>query len=311
MRQILRQFRYLTAAAQLGSLRRAAEVCGVDQSNVSRALRQLEDHLGVELFERAPSGVRLTAAGYQFLVEISPAIEQLEAASRTAGAARRGELGVVRIGITTSLAGGQLRDLLHRFIKKHPRVIFDVHDGGRSDHLMALRARQLDGAIVTGYEPVQGFEVRKLWTERIYVALTESHPLTAKVALGWPDLKNEQFIVSRRDPGPDVRKYILGRIGDFGAPCTIEEKAASQETIMNLVALGQGITLVSAAWAVIRVPGLTMRPLTDQSDIVPFSIVWACRNENPAFRKFLQMAPSAANGETAVSTLHKAMSVTL
>lgn len=64
----------------VGSFRRTAEMCQVDQSNVSRALKQLEANLGVALFERARSGVRLIPAGQRFLAEVSPALEQLESA---------------------------------------------------------------------------------------------------------------------------------------------------------------------------------------------------------------------------------------
>jgi DNA-binding transcriptional LysR family regulator len=63
MRNAIRQLRFLAVAAQVGSFRRTAEMCDVDQPSVSRALRQLENDLGVSLFERARSGVRLTAVG--------------------------------------------------------------------------------------------------------------------------------------------------------------------------------------------------------------------------------------------------------
>lgn len=53
MRHALRKLHYLTVIAQAGSFRRAAEICEVDQSNVSRAVQQLENSLGVALFERS------------------------------------------------------------------------------------------------------------------------------------------------------------------------------------------------------------------------------------------------------------------
>jgi DNA-binding transcriptional LysR family regulator len=126
MRHALRQLHYLTVAAQVGSFRRAAEMCQVDQSNISRALKQLEDHLGVKLFEQTRRGVQLTPAGEQFLAEVSPALEQLESARRSARAARRAESGLVRIGILTSLAGGFLRQLVQAYAERHPKVRIDV-----------------------------------------------------------------------------------------------------------------------------------------------------------------------------------------
>ena len=302
MRHALRQLHYLSVAAQVGSFRRTAEMCQVDQSNVSRALRQLEDSLGVSLFERARSGVRLTPAGQQFLAKALPALEQLESARRTARAVCRAESGSVRIGILTSLAGGFLRELVQNYAGKHPRVTIDVRDGGRTQHLAGVRARRLDAAIITGSEPVPGCETRELWRERVHVALPEGHPLAARPKLDWPDLKAEHFIVSREEPGPEVHDYIVRRSADYSTYPDVEEKAALQDTLMNLVSLGQGITLVSAAWTAVKVPGLVLRPLTARADIVPFSVVWSSANDNPAFLRFLQTAQLLATCARGAST---------
>ncbi|NNU36007.1 LysR family transcriptional regulator [Rhizobium sophorae] len=295
MRNALRQLRYLSVAAQVGSFRRAAEMCDVDQSSVSRALKQLEDDLGVSLFERARSGVRLTPAGRHFLADVSPVIEQLESARRSARTTRAAESGLLRIGILTSLAGGFLRELVQSYAERHPCVIIDVRDGGRLEHLAAVRTGRLDAAIVTGSGAIPGCETRELWRERVHVALPESHPLAEKHKLDWPDLKEEHFLVSRGEPGPEVHHYIVRRSADYSNYPYIEEKAALQDTLMNLVSLGQGITLVSAAWAAVKVPGLVLRPLTARADIVPFSAVWLYENDNPAFHKFLQTGEQLAS----------------
>lgn len=295
MRHALRQLHYLAVAAQAGSFRRAAELCDVDQSNVSRALQQLEDHLGVSLFERSRCGVRLTPAGEQFLAEIAPVLEQLESARRSARAMRRAETGLVRVGILTSLAGGFLRQLVQAYTEQHPRVRIDLRDGGRRDHLAAVRAQRLDAAIITGSDTVPGCETRELWRERVHVALWAGHPLAGRRELDWPDLKTEHFIVSRCEPGPEVHDYIVRRSADYSTYPDIEDKVTLQDTLMNLVSLGQGITLVSAAWTAVNVPGLVLRPLTDRADIVPFSVVWSAANDNPAFLSFLKTAQLLAS----------------
>lgn len=287
------------AAAQVGSFRRAAELCDVDQSSVSRALKQLEDHLGVSLFERTRRGVQLTPAGKRFLAEASPALEQLEAARRSAHAARRVESGLVRIGILTSLAGGSLRQLVQAYAERHPQVRIDLRDGGRREHLAAVRSQRLDAAIITGSDPVPGCETRELWRERVHVALSADHPLAARPRLDWRDLKAEHFIVSRREPGPEVHDYIVRRAADYSTYPDVEEKAVLQDTLMNLVSLGQGITLVSAAWTAVKLPGLVLRPLTDRADIVPFSAVWSPENDNPAFQRFLQIAQQLVDSRLA------------
>ena len=81
------QLRYIIAAAENGSFRRAAKFLQVQQSSVSRAIQQLEDDLGVSLFERQSTGSRLTDAGRRLLRKARPALEQLDLARKTAAAA--------------------------------------------------------------------------------------------------------------------------------------------------------------------------------------------------------------------------------
>lgn len=297
MRHAVRQLQYLTVAAQAGSFRRAAEMLEVDQPRISRSLKRLEDDLGVSLFERTRNGVRLTPAGQQFLSEVAPVLEQLESARRSARATRRAEVGLVRVGILTSLAGGCLRQLVQAYAEKHPQVRIDLRDGGRREHFAALRAQRLDVAFITGSGPTPGYETRELWRERVHVALWEGHPLVERPKLDWPDIKTEHFLVSRAEPGPEVHDYIVRRLADYSSYPDVEEKAALQDNLMNLVSLRQGITVVSAAWAAVKIPGLVLRPLTARADIVPFSAVWVPANDNPAFLSFLETAQLLASSK--------------
>lgn len=281
---------YLQAAAENGSFRRAALVLHVHESSVSRGIQQLEDRLGLALFDRRYSGARLTEAGRRFLKEALPAVRQLEIAKRAAEAAGRAELGTIRIGVLTSLAGGFLRELVSNYRSQHPNVSLDIRDGGRREHLAAVRSHRLDVAFVTGNSPLPDCEVTELWQERVHVALSREHPLAPRKRLDWPLLKHERFIVSRTEPGPEVHDYIVRRAADYSTYPEITQKASFQDNLMNLVSLGEGITLVSAAWTAVKLPGLVLRPLMDAADIVPFSAVWCPRNANPALRRFLSVA---------------------
>lgn len=284
------QLRYFIAVARGGSFRRAAKSLQVEQSSISRSVHRLEDRLGVSLFERSHAGVRLTDAGQRFLTDAQPALEQLDLAERMAAAAGRGETGTIRMGIITSLAGGLLRELVHSYASQNPSVRIDVRDGGRDDHIVAIRARELDIAFLIGAGDVSDCETSELWRERVHVALPLSHRLARRRRLDWTDLRDERFIVSRGVAGPEVHDYIIRRIADYGTYPEIEVKGAGRETLLNLVSLGQGVTLVSAAWAAVKLPGLVLRPLTDPEDIVPFSAVWSAENDNPALRRFISIA---------------------
>jgi DNA-binding transcriptional LysR family regulator len=122
------------------SFRRAASVLGIRQSAVSRRIQSLEDALGVSLFERHHGGVRITAAGAHFFDRARYALLQLDNAVMAAGAAGRGENGLLRIGICSSMAAGFLRELMQAYSERHPDVIIQVSEGAVREHI-ALSAR--------------------------------------------------------------------------------------------------------------------------------------------------------------------------
>ncbi|MEJ8570393.1 LysR family transcriptional regulator [Microbaculum marinum] len=287
---MVRALKYFITTAELGSFRQAALVLRRKQSTVSRGIRRLEDDLGVSLFERGPNGVRLTDAGNSFLAQVLPAFEQLQEATKGAAAAGRGELGIVRIGTLTSLIGGFLHELIRQYTVSNAGVAIDLINGSRQELLAGVRARRLDIAFVTWLGEVHDCDVVHLWRERIYVAMPKNHRLAAFAEIDWPDLAGERFIVGRSPPGPEVRDFIVQRTFGRAPSVTIEFRAGSTQDLVRLVALGQGITLVSEAWEKVELPGLVLCPLCDEADILPFYAVWLPQNDNPALRRFLSVA---------------------
>ncbi|RDD94642.1 LysR family transcriptional regulator (plasmid) [Paracoccus sp. TD-10] len=197
----LRAVRYVLAASELLSFSKVAYALDARVSTVSRSIRDLEDSLGVSLFQRSTMGVRLTDAGARFLDNVLPAIIQIEAAIQHAGSAGRVEDGVVRVGILTTLAGGFLRDLVEAWRGAFDGVGLQIRDGGRREHLRAIRARDLDIVFLTGNGRIEDCDQIELWQERVHVALPEAHPLAQEGRLDWQQLKGEHFIVPSQEPG--------------------------------------------------------------------------------------------------------------
>lgn len=286
----LRPLRYILASAESMSFTGGALALKTKVSTVSRRVRNFEDSIGVSLFERTSIGVRLTDAGERFLNEILPALQMIEMALNHANAAGRVELGTVRIGIITTLAGGFLRELISAFDKQYPGIFLDVRTGGRRDHLTRIRSREIDIAFLTGNGPQIDCDVQELWHERVHVAMSAGHPLAERAGVDWPDLENERFIVSGQDPGPEMHDYIVRRIAGYSTSPQITYRPMDLETLMHTIALGREITVVSEGWTRMTFPDLALRPLSAPEDIVPFSAVWSPVNDNPALRWFVSFA---------------------
>lgn len=118
--------------------------------------------------------------------------------------------------------------------------------------------------------------------------MPDDHPLANKVELGWPDLVSERFIVSDVAPGQEIHDYLVAHLADLGSHPEIHPQQVGRDNILSLVAVGRGLTLTSEATTVAQFPGITYRQLADE--VLPFSMVWSARNDNPACRRLLSLA---------------------
>ncbi|TZG36012.1 LysR family transcriptional regulator [Agrobacterium sp. B1(2019)] len=284
----LRHLRYVISAAEKGSFRRAAKALQVSESAVSRCVRDLEDEIGVALFIRYNGGVRLTHAGQRFVERTQRALSQIGHATRDAGQFGRGEAGAVRIGIFSSLASGFIWELLNAYLSANPTVRPEIVEGGPSSHIAAVQRHHLDIAFLTGRPKADECEMAHLWNERVLVALPSRHELALKREIDWADLCERRFIVSEGDPGPEIYDYIIKHLADLGRHPLVERYGVGRDNLMTLVAMGQGLTLVSEAARGARFLGVVYRPL--RGAVLPFCAIWSPSNDNPALRRLVSLA---------------------
>ncbi len=196
----------------------------------------------------------------------------------------------------SSISAGFVRDLLRAFHNSHPAILIDVAEGSASKHIARITERQLDVAFVTGRSPPLRCDSLLLWEARVYAALPERHVLADSTAIGWDALKDEHFIVSRDAPGPEIHDYIVRRTAELGYSPSVERHDVSRETLMHLVALGFGLSLVSEGATGTRYPEVVFRPLAMPEDVLPYSAIWLPGNDNPALRRFLSLARLLSQG---------------
>tara|TARA_R110000824_G_scaffold24090_3_gene85355 strand:+ start:11214 stop:12149 length:936 start_codon:yes stop_codon:yes gene_type:complete len=307
----LRHLRYVIAAAEQHSFRRAANVVGVHQSAISRRIRDLEDELGASLFNRHSGGVELTFAGRNFLEHAKRAMGQIECAASLVDAHGSGKAGVVRVGIFSSLSSGFIADLLHAYEHRHADVRLDFVEGAPCDHLSAIGQYKLDIAFLTGSAAPPDCEGQHLWTERVFVVIPESDELAGYTELNWDDLRQRHFIVSRTYPGPEIHDFLVKHLSLLGYHPSVEYCSVGRDNLMQLVSLGKGLTLTSEATTGTTFPRVVYRLLAGEE--LPFCAIWSPKNDNPALRRLLSLARvmarrngqciSAANSSIAMPTV--------
>lgn len=278
-------------AAEQGSFHKAGVLLGVRTSTISRRVRQLEHRIGVSLFVRHRHGIRPTDAGKLFLETTRRIVGDLEALLGNARTAGRGESGWLRVGLYVSLSTGPLRETILAYMERFPAVEVRIIDESRHSLMERLDSGALDVVIVTGQIGSGSHQVLPLWSERILLAVSETHRLRSQPAVSWDDLRQERIVFGSRDPGPELRDALIARLNGTGVLPVIVQTSADRDTVIGLVALRRSITLLYGSNTGVTHPGVVYREISGPSRALPLRsfACWHERNDNPALKEFLTL----------------------
>ena len=287
----LQNLRYALAAADYGSFRRAAEGLLLRQSTLSRCVRQLEESIGMAVFERSSGGVRATQAGRQFLRSARSILEQVEALAARTQSTGRGEAGRLTVGFYTALAAGNLRATLIDVSQRFPQLELEMFESSRARLITALRSGVVDIAIIPGATALPESKTMSLWSERILVAAPDGHALAERETVHWIDLREEKILLSRRDPGPELCDLLIAKVTSPGDRPKIVRHRAGLANLKNLVGAGFGVTVLTEACAGASFPGVIYRELRDGAEParIGYSAHWRADNQNPALANILRI----------------------
>lgn len=289
--------RCITIAAEHRSFRRAAAALNVTQPTLSKRVRDVEEWLGIPLFERSSSGAQLTPIGREIVQSARRILAELDFMKDCARNGRRGHTGRLEVGFYTSLSTGSLRDTILAFAEQHANVDVNIVEDAREMLVPLLDRGSIDIVIALGEPTHVGYSHLGLWSERILVALPKEHPLATREFVYWTDLKGERFLVSRRDPGPEIEDLIVNKLTAPGDRPAIKQIKASNEHILSVVGGNQGITVLCESGSGNALPGIVFREIRDGNGPtrVGYVAYWRQDNDNPTLTEmiaFLQSHPA-------------------
>lgn len=285
----LRQLRYLIAAAEAGSFSRAARSMNIKQATLSRHIIEVEKRLGMTLFDRRTRGATLTPNGKTYLRTAQRIVKEFEELNEWVRATQKGETGRLAVGFYTSITAGNLRATLSEFCERLPGVRVRGFERDRDMLLAGIESGLLDIAIMIGERPYPGIKSRSLWSERHLVVMPEAHPLASRERIHWQDLAGERFLLTERDPGPETRNLLLGKLGSPGYTPEIDMDDIGRDTVISSIALGGRLAIFAESSAGIQVPGVLFREIHEANghSRIGYSGYWRDDNENPVLRRFL------------------------
>jgi LysR family hydrogen peroxide-inducible transcriptional activator len=240
----LTELKYIVAVAEAKHFGRAAERCFVSQPSLSASVKNLEEELGVTLFERGKRGVFLTEAGEQIVAQARRALEEAERVRSVARQGRDPLKGVLRLGIIHTVAPYLLPELVVALRRSAPDMPLDVEENMTSNLDRMLRAGELDALILALPYDAQGIETLPLYEEVFQVVVPARHALARRKAIAVEELDAGELLLL--PVGHCFRDQVLEACPEFSRPPEAGRQGNSLETLRSMVASGLGVTVLPA-----------------------------------------------------------------
>ena len=282
-----RQLQYVVAVAETLGFHKAAERCHVSQPTLSAQVKQLEDVLGVQLFERDRRRVLLTAAGAVVVAHARRVLLEIDDMIAAAKQLVEPCSGTFRIGVIPTIAPYLLPDVVPAVRFRYPKLQL-VFREEKTDAVVAdLREGRLDAGLLALEADIGEWASGRIADDPFVVALPAGHRLARKKRVGARDLDDENVLLL--DEGHCFRAQALAVCNRAGAKES-ELRATSLSTLAQMVSSGSGITLLpQIAVAVENRRGqLEVRPFTSPAPHRTIALIW--RPQSPFAETFRDLA---------------------
>lgn len=270
------QLTYFLAAAQTQNFRKAAELCLVAQSALSRQIAALEDELEVALFARNKKRVTLTLEGQQFALYVRNALEQLQEGQQFLTELKAGQRGTIRIGCIESLATSFLPALFASFHQQYPYIRLKVHVNHTNELITSVEQGEVElGLILDPRLESELLIVKELFRQPLHLLVSARHPLAqTKAPVTLQHITTEPFLLlDETSRMGQITKRIFAQ---RGLPLHPLIEIESVEGLKEMVRLGTGVTLTLPA--LIRPAqidkDLVLLPVVDLTEAFIFALVY-------------------------------------
>ena len=243
----LRDLEYVIAVADSCHFGKAAQRCFVSQPTLSGQIKKLEDELGVVIFERSNRRVTVTATGEEILRHARQIIEQADAIRQLSAAHRNPLAGPLRVGAIPTLSPYLMPLILAPLKRQHPELRLVLSEETTERLLQRLISHEIDAALLATPADDPELEEILLFDEPFWLAMPRDHPYYTREKITRKNLESMDLLLL--SDGHCLAQQVRDLFGEEQAitnPDMADLRAASLETLLQLVGAGFGSTLVPA-----------------------------------------------------------------
>lgn len=259
----LKLLRYFLAVAEELHFGRAAARLNMSQPPLSIHIKELENQLGTLLFVRHSRSVALTHAGKILMEESRRLLANANQVLARVEQIGRGEAGRIELGVVGTAMWGRMRPTMRRFLKDNPNVEVLFREKMPAMQMALLERRELDAGIWRmATELPQGFTSKRLHESAFLVAMPEEHHLAGYTSVPLAALRDEYFVTM---PPVHTDWAFLQRVcQQAGFTPIIVREVNEPQTVLAIISMGIGITLIADSYAQMNWPGVVFRPLKER-----------------------------------------------
>ena len=263
MNVTLRLVRAAVSVATHGSFRRAAEAIHLSQPALSLAVSELEQQLGIKLFDRTSRSVTTTDVGSAFLREASRVLGDFDRLLHETGDIAQSRRGRVVVSCVASVAGRIMPLVLQRSSELHPQLDVTVSDDVAIQVLSAVRHREADfGLTVAPAELGEGMLFEAMHEDRFHVVCLADHRLARKRSVAWRDLNGENLIALSTSSG--MQHMVRDEMVRQRIKPARSTPVSHLSTVHGMLEAGVGVSILPAIALPVREhPTLVARPLVE------------------------------------------------
>jgi DNA-binding transcriptional LysR family regulator len=257
----LRHLRYAVAVADTLHFGHAAERLHISQPPLSQQIRQLEEELGVQLFQRTKRHVQLTKPGEMFIQEARIILAQAEHAARVAERVGGGEAGQLIVAVAGPADSQFFIDVFRLFAKRHPTVRIALRNMSSAEQVDAIREGRIHAGFLVPPADDPALTTETVINQPIAIALANDHPLARRAYVPLSALAAERHIMFARHLGPHFFDAIVSACRESGFTLNVVHEVDNVHTACALVAAGLGVCLVPAGIGEGRSSAIQVRPV--------------------------------------------------
>lgn len=284
----LRHIRYFLAVAEELHFRKAADKLFISQPGLSRQIKQMEEDLEVQLFERHNRKVQLTTAGIFLKTELTRNLKNLENVLNHAKLLQKGKHGKLEFGYVGSAMQKVIPNILIDYKKNHPNVQFDFKEMDNQKQIDSLLSHNLDIGFVRLDRVPQGLTLHPILKENFCLVLPKNHSINKSNFKNLSQLKDESFIMFDPSYSPSYYEKVMQIFVTSGFSPKISHNTIHAASIYKLVENNFGLSIVPKSLQYGYDLNIKFIELNNVNIYTTLSAVWNNDNRNPLLSSLLK-----------------------